>query len=358
MDEAISEFRETIRLKPESVQAHNNLGNALGQKGALDEAIAEFREAIRLKPESVEAHNNLGAALGQKGALDEAIAEFREAIRLKPGYAEFHYNLGKVLDHKGALDDAIAQYKEAILLNPEHAEAHCNLGLVQQRRGLFVEALASLRRGHEIGSKKLRWRYPSAQWLRNAEQLVQLDERLPAILSGQSQPAGATERLSFAPFCLVHKHLNAAAARLYREAIEIEPTIADDLKAGHRYNAACAAALAGSAKGADADQLDDKQRADWRNQAHTWLRADLSEWTNQLEANTPQARTTAQKQLEHWQRDPDLAGVRDDVGMAKLNEQERQEWVRLWADVDALLTNLRSESSPAETENKQSPAGR
>jgi Tfp pilus assembly protein PilF len=38
-------------------------GQALLAKGNLDGAIAEFREAIRLSPNHLKAHNNLGAAL-------------------------------------------------------------------------------------------------------------------------------------------------------------------------------------------------------------------------------------------------------------------------------------------------------
>ena len=56
----------------------------------MDEAIAEYRQAIRIKPDDAEAHSNLGVALQVKGQLDEAIAECREAIRLKPDYAEAH----------------------------------------------------------------------------------------------------------------------------------------------------------------------------------------------------------------------------------------------------------------------------
>jgi hypothetical protein len=39
-----------------------------------------------------------------------------------------------------------------------------------------------LRRGHEIGSSRPHWRYPSAKWLQNAERLAALDARLPALL--------------------------------------------------------------------------------------------------------------------------------------------------------------------------------
>ena len=53
----------------------------------MNEAITEYREAIRLKPHNAEFHSNLGVALRNKGELDNAIAEFQEAICLKKNYA-------------------------------------------------------------------------------------------------------------------------------------------------------------------------------------------------------------------------------------------------------------------------------
>ena len=61
--------------------------------GEAHEAVAEFREAVRLKPDSARARNILRTC-GR--GLDEFAIEFREAIRLKPDYAEAHYSLGDV----------------------------------------------------------------------------------------------------------------------------------------------------------------------------------------------------------------------------------------------------------------------
>ncbi len=130
MDEAIRQFQETIRLKPDYADAHNNLGIALFRKGQMDEAIRQFQEALRLKPDQAEAHNNLGNALGRKGQIDEAIRQFQEAIRLKPDHAEAHNNLGMALTRRGQTDEAIRQFQEALRLKPDYADARKNLDAV------------------------------------------------------------------------------------------------------------------------------------------------------------------------------------------------------------------------------------
>ena len=49
-----------------------------------------------------------------------------------------------------------------------------------------------------------------------------------------------------------------------------------------------------------------------------------------------------QQRLTHWQTDPDLAGVRDQAGLAKLPDTERAAWAKLWADVEALRNRARA----------------
>jgi hypothetical protein len=101
-----------------------------------------------------------------------------------------------------------------------------------------------------------------------------------------------------------------------------------------------AASLAGG-QGKDADQLDDKERARLRRQALGWLRADLAAWTQVVDKAPPQARPAVRQALQHWQKDPDLAGLRDPDALAQLPEAERQACRKLWADVEALLRKAR-----------------
>ena len=188
-DQAIAELREAIRLKPELADAHAQLGDILANvKHDSSGAEAEFREAIRIKPSFAEYHYYLAVALGMQGKTAEAIVEYRNTIRLEPDAGAAHYNLGNALSGQGKLADAMAEYREAIRIKPDHAEAHCNLADVLKRQGRFREALEHYRRGHELGSRRPDWQYPSAEWVRTAELQVALEARLPAILRGDEQP--------------------------------------------------------------------------------------------------------------------------------------------------------------------------
>jgi tetratricopeptide (TPR) repeat protein len=338
-DEAVDLFHEALRLKPEYAAAYEGLGDALKHKGSLKEAVAAYKEALRLKPDDAGVQKRLGEALCRMGALDEAVLAYNEAIRLKPDNAEAHYNLGTTLLNNGQLDEAVHELNEAIRLKKDYPEAHCNLGLVLMRKGQFPQAVDELRRGHELGSRDPQhWPYPSDQWLRDAEQLAQLDGRLAAVLEGKDQPKDIDERLGFAQLCQLYRRRYAAAARFYGEAFAAELNLAEDLSSDHRYNAACAAALAGCGQGNDAPAAE-ADRALLRSQALTWLRAELTAWKPGLSSQVPEKHTQAVQALRHWREDEDLAGVRDADALKKLPEGERAEWRKLWADVDALLPN-------------------
>jgi tetratricopeptide (TPR) repeat protein len=265
------------------------------------------------------------------------------AIRLKPDYADAHYNLGRALSSKGQTDEAIAAYREAIRLAPDFPEAHCNLGMILLRRkGECTEALTLLRRGHELGSKRGDWRYPSAEWVRQAEQFRALAERLPAVLAGKDTPKDAAAALAFGQLCH-YKGLDGAATRFYGDAFSARPELADDLMSGQRYNAACYAARAGAGEVKDDPPPDEVARTRLRAQALAWLRADLEAWTRRAPEPMQAARDEVRVKMRHWQTDPDLAGVRDAEPLARLPESERTAWTALWAEVDTLLAKARDE---------------
>ncbi len=180
------------------------------------------------------------------------------------------------------------------------------------------------------------WRYPSAEWVHQAEAKAALELKLPAFLKGEFRPSDNQERLGLAGVCQ-GKKLPLKAIDLYAAAFTTDPKLAGDLRAGQRYNAACYAALAAASKSEDAAKLDDKERARLRKQALDWLRADLALRTKQLETGKPADRAEVQQALRHWQKDTDLSGIRDAAALAKLPAEEQRACGKLWSDVAALL---------------------
>jgi tetratricopeptide (TPR) repeat protein len=370
LDEAIVVLREATGLKPDLDFAHNNLGNALANQGKLDEAIAEYRKAAQIKPDIAGYRINLGAALAARGKSEEAVREYHEAIRLEPNYADAHYILGQALSKQGKLDKAIGEYRTAIRLKPDNAQAYCNLGAILcdakrdypaaeaafreairlkpdlanahgnlgealKNQGNVEEALNSFRRAAALSPPGSPFAQSMASTISQIEKKVAVPRRLPAILRGEEEPGNNAQRLAFARMAYERKYY-VAGARLWAQALESDPTLADDRQAQHRYRAACASALAATRRGEDEPPPDDAAKAKLRRQALDWLRAELTTWAKLLESGPPQARPAIAQTLYRWKQDTDLAVIRNGEALAKLPAEEQQAWRTLWAQVDAL----------------------
>ena len=141
---------------------------------------------------------------------------------------------------------------------------------------------------------------------------------------GHEKPKDVAETLEFADLAVRTKQF-APSVRLYVAAFQAEPKLAEDMRAAIRYNAACAAALAGDFKGDDKPPLGEPEKARWRKQAIEWLKADLAHWNKQAEAGKPEAKGLVKQQLEHWKEDTDLASIRDEAAVKGLPEDEQKD---------------------------------
>jgi superkiller protein 3 len=348
--EAEAAYRKASQLQPENPTAHNNLGNTLWDQGKLAEAEAECRAAIRLKPDYAEAHNNLANALRDQGKLAESERACRTAIRLKPDYVAAHLNLGNALRARMQLGAAIDAFRMAISLDPKFANAHGALGETLLQLGRFAEAREASRRCLELLQPDQPLRQLVRRQLQQCEQGLTLDQKLPAILEGKAESASAAESLALAQLCQQpYKKCYAAACRLYAQAFAGQPKLADDLNHQHRYNAACAAALAGCGQGKDADKLDPKERDRLRRQALDWLRADLKAFRELTEKAADKASPAVGQRMQHWLEDDDLAGVRAAESLARLQEMERKDWQKLWQEVEALRQHVARRPKTAAT---------
>jgi Flp pilus assembly protein TadD len=285
-------------------------------------------ERQRRRRQLAQGHSNRGDTLHRQGRFKEAEAAYREAVCFLPDNPTVHVNLGVTLGAQGRFEEAEAAYREALRLDTDNAVAHWNLGGALQEQGRFAEALEAFRRGHALGSKAPGLRTSSAEWLRQAERLVELDGLLPGIQAGAA-PSSPSEGLELAALCQhPARRLHGAAVRLTAAAFAAEPTLADDLQAQPRYNAACSAVLTAGGQTADGARVSKEVAAELRALALAWLRADLDAYRAAGQGELVRQR------LAHWQADADLASVRDRLN--GLPDAERDAWRRLWEEVAAL----------------------
>jgi Tfp pilus assembly protein PilF len=76
-DLALEVSRHAVETDPDSAVAHYTLAEILAQQNMLLEAMMQYREAIRCKPDWIDPRVNLGILLGQSGRLEEAAEQFR-----------------------------------------------------------------------------------------------------------------------------------------------------------------------------------------------------------------------------------------------------------------------------------------
>ena len=256
--------------------------------------------------------NQLGTLYGQMRQFGKSVALFKEALRW------------------------CRKAREPNPANPIYRQHLGNslTGLIEASRALGDSAGAS---EAERELAELRDSNPA---------MKAMDSRLRAVIKGEQKPASEGERLQLAQRAY-DKALHKTAAKLWSDALDANSKLGDDRQAQHRYNAACATALAGCGKGKDDPPPSDDEKTKLRRQSLDWLKTELDVWTKLAQSANNDQRGAIARMLQHWKEDPDLAGIRDDAELAKLPASERAEFVKVWSDLDALLKkNARAAAPP------------
>jgi protein O-mannosyl-transferase len=128
VDEAIYHNLEAVRIRPDFIETHNDLGNNLYKIGRVDHAIGSYRLALEINPADAEVNANIGVALATKGDFAQAAKHYRIAVKTMNTPA-VHNNLGYALVNMGKLDEAIEQFRLALQINPDYKPAKVNLDI-------------------------------------------------------------------------------------------------------------------------------------------------------------------------------------------------------------------------------------
>lgn len=129
LDDAENAFLRVLREPGGKVSfVCNNLGIVYQLRGNYAQAIVQFREAIRLKPDYVAPRVLLGASLLALGKDAEATHELEDAAKVQPGEPAVHIQLAHAYERTGNYTGLVEQYEILHSLQPDDAEFLYQLG--------------------------------------------------------------------------------------------------------------------------------------------------------------------------------------------------------------------------------------
>ena len=249
---AVSKYQELVKLRPDIVEAHANLGAALSHLRRFDEAIAEYERALAGAPDRLQIRANLALAYYKAGRIERAATEFETLHNLAPQEKRITLLLADCWLQQGENRKVIAllepldpQYRDdltfsylygtalvrdnqngrsqeimdRILRNGDSAQARILMASARMKRIDFLGAKADLERAIEID--------PTLPGLHSLYGVV-LDELMDTRASAQYQkevelnPNDFAANFHLGVYALHDSRLDAAEAYLNR-ALEIRP---------------------------------------------------------------------------------------------------------------------------------------
>jgi Flp pilus assembly protein TadD len=153
-------FSHALEVTDDNYVAHNGLGAALARGDKHKEAVFHYKEAIRIKPDSPDAHGNLGLSLLKLWRFEEAEESFRQELKIgrREYMPKWHRGLATTLIRMGDMEGGISHYREALKVDVNDAESHNNLAIALMRVGKKDEAIEHFEHAMRLRPLELKYR--------------------------------------------------------------------------------------------------------------------------------------------------------------------------------------------------------
>lgn len=127
MDNALLEYQQAARLKPDYIEAYYNMGLVYKAKQQHAEAIPMFLKVLGLCAFNAEmyakVYNEIGTSYADLGDYDQAVKALTDAVKYQPESVEFRNNYAFSLILKGDTEAAVKEYLTVLSLSPGNAHA-------------------------------------------------------------------------------------------------------------------------------------------------------------------------------------------------------------------------------------------
>ncbi|XP_068742906.1 protein O-mannosyl-transferase TMTC1-like [Montipora capricornis] len=215
--EAIHHYEAALRLAPDHVSAHNNLGTLLDSN---EEALEHFYQAIRHDPYHANSYFNLGTRMASLKRLPEAEKMLKEALRINPTYFDAVMNLAGVLNDQGRAEEAEVFYKKALSLEPENADAHNNYAVFMGKIGRTNQAIEQYHTALRLNPKHSVALVNMARELRAIGNIREAEQAYKRALSIKRE----SNTLQLLGVLYYHENQFNEAELAWKEAIQLDPS--------------------------------------------------------------------------------------------------------------------------------------
>ena len=195
-DEAIIQYRNAIKVRPQWPEAHYKLAKTYEAAGDYVNAYSEYARAADLEPSNVDAQIRAGTLLLVAGEFDAARTRAELALKADPNHVPAHILLGNSQAGLNELGSALRQIEQAITLEPSYAPAWTALGGVKFLRGRRDEAAAAFRKGIDLAPKSVDARLALANFQWATGDLAKTEQTLKGALALESANPSAHRALA------------------------------------------------------------------------------------------------------------------------------------------------------------------
>jgi len=143
-------YSRLLELKPEFLEAGNNLAVIYISSGRFDEALEIINKFLKWYPESAELYCNKGTVYLRMGKKEEGLLMLEKSAKLNPYLRQASYMLGLVYFEKGNTEKAMKQFVKYLTLDPYNGSAHKMLGDIYTQKGLLKEADAEYNEAYRL----------------------------------------------------------------------------------------------------------------------------------------------------------------------------------------------------------------
>lgn len=153
IEEAINGYNQIINFQPNTLQAYANLGAILQDQGKEDQAIVFYQQGLAIDPKNPHLLNGLGVALQKQHKLNAAVEFHQQALASQPNYVDGLVSFGKARLEQGKLPEAMSCFQQALEIDPNHAIAHHNAAILLLMQG-----------DYQRGFVEYEWRFKTAEF--------------------------------------------------------------------------------------------------------------------------------------------------------------------------------------------------